>query len=103
MPRFSYYLILNVSLLPALNRPPRRGFVITTEAVVDSQIVVVVAAEQVNDAQMSLPALIAIQQRPASTCAGDYIAGYAALVGAVGVLLLLRRQSESALTNPNRL
>lgn len=52
---------LNVSLLPALNRPPRRELVITTEAAVDSQIVVVVAPEQVNDAQMRLPALIAIQ------------------------------------------
>jgi hypothetical protein len=77
--------------------------VITTEAAVDWQIVVVVAAEKVNDAQMSLPALIAVQQRPASTCIGDDIAGYATLVDAVGVLLLLRRQSESALTHPYRL
>jgi hypothetical protein len=36
--------------------------VITTEAAVDSQIVVVVAPEQVNDAQMSLRALIAISR-----------------------------------------
>jgi len=92
---------VKVSLLPAFNRPPRRELVITTEAAVDSQIVVIVPAEKVDDAQMSLPALIAIQQRPASTCNGDDIAGYAALVDAVGELLLLRRQSESALTNPN--